>query len=830
MQTLELSGDWTLTQVDDQSSCPAQVPGCVHLDLKRSERIPDPYYGDNEDHLQWIGEKDWSYRRDFSVEASLLENDRILLQCEGLDTFARIRINGDEIGRTDNMFRTWEFEVKNLLRVGENSIEVLFESTIPYITQCQENHFLWHTGIGHHRINGSNWVRKEQCNYGWDWGPMLVTAGIWRPIRLLGISAGRLSDLHVRQTHLDKGAVRLDLIAEAEFVNPAADSRVDLTLSFEGEPLQTLELALTEEGRVEGSLTIEQPNLWWPNGMGGQALYDVDAALVVAGKEVDCTSRRIGLRTLELVRERDSWGESFKFRCNGRDFFAKGANWIPADTFDAAVTDEILRDLLQCAADGYMNMIRVWGGGLYERDEFYQLCDELGLCVWQDFMFACSAYPAHEDAFLDNVVIEAEQNVRRIRHHACLALWCGNNELEQISGIIGDKPGEMKWHDYAELFDKRLAEVVARLDPGRAYWPSSEHSPIGNRVGDGASTDPRWGDAHLWKVWHGREPFEWYRTSFHRFCSEFGFQSFPHPVTVESYTSPEERNITSYVMERHQRSPIGNSVIIDYMLSWFRLPVGWDNTVWLSQILQGLAIKYAVEHWRRNMPRCMGALYWQLNDCWPVASWASLDYERRWKALHYDARRFFAPMMVSGVEHPETNTVDVWVTSDAVEARSVRIVADLYTVDGEKLRTVEETIQTPVNGSAIAFTLDASEEIAGQTARDLLVKLRLFAEDKVVSENLVTFARPKHLELRRPELSIEVETDATGEPVVYVSTDKPALWVWLEVEGNPDVRWTDNFFHVLPGERKEVHPQEGFADGIEGQRITARSLYGTYSE
>lgn len=828
MKILDLTGSWTLSGPTEEQSYPATVPGCVHLDLLASEAIPDPYFRDNEDRLQWIGETDWSYRRSFEVGPEFHAADRLLLRCEGLDTFARIRLNGREVARTDNMFRTWEFEVKPLLRQGENSLEVLFESPIPYMKECQERRFLGHTGIGHHRLSGNNWVRKEQCNFGWDWGPILVTAGIWRPISLVALEAGRLGGLHIRQEHAPDGSVTLTFDVSTDGV-AGSGAEVRLRLSFEGETVRELSLPASDTGASTGA-TLAEPRRWWPNGLGEQSLYDVEATLLVAGREIDHLSKRIGIRRIELVRERDEWGQSFRFRANGRDFFAKGANWIPADTFDGAVTDEVLRDLLQSAADAHMNVVRVWGGGVYERDTFYDLCDELGLCVWQDFMFACSAYPAHDDSFLENVVFEAEENVKRLRHHASIVLWCGNNEIEQIDGLVGEGPGAMEWKDYSELFDHRLADVVSRLDPARPYWPSSEHSPVGNRAVAGSSSDPRWGDAHLWMVWHGREPFEWYRTSFHRFCSEFGFQSFPHPATVESYTEPQDRNITSYVMERHQRSPIGNSAIIDYLLSWFRLPVGWEHTVWLSQILQGLAIKYAVEHWRRHMPRCMGAVYWQLNDCWPVASWSSLDYRRRWKALHYEARRFFAPLMISGVEHPESGMVDVWVTSDVLSALDVTVRADIRTVAGEKLRVVEEQVRTASNASDIVLQLDLSDELAAHTERGLLVKLGLFRDGACISENLVTFARPKHLELQAPGIRIEHESDPEGNPMVILSSERPALWAWLEARDNPDMRWDDNFVHILPGERKVIRPQEGFEQACEPANLRVRSLFDTHFE
>ncbi|MBZ0293830.1 MAG: hypothetical protein K8L99_14790, partial [Anaerolineae bacterium] len=432
-----------------------------------------------------------------------------------------------------------------------------------------------------------------------------------------------------------------------------------------------------------------------------------------------------------------------------------------------------------------------------EDDTFYDLCDEYGVAIWQDFMFACGTYPAFDAEFMANVEAEARDNVRRMRHHACMALWCGNNELEQ--GMPSQEWKEsLSWEQYGKLFDVLLPGVVKQLDPQRDYWPCSPHSPLGDRED---WMNQGWGDTHLWAVWHGKQPFEWYRTRQDRFCSEFGFQSFPEPAVISDFAPPEDWNITSYVMEYHQRSDIGNSTIIHYMLDWFRLPTSFEATVWLSQILQGMAMKYAVEHWRRHMPRTMGTLYWQLNDCWPAPSWASVDYKGNWKALHYMAKRFYAPLLVSGVEDPATGSVAVYVNSDRQKALSGIVRWTLTTAGGATIETGEQTITTPVNGSAKVATLDCNAALGKYGARDLLVWLSLTVEGEAPSENLVLFARPKHLQLVNPELKVEISGAGEGQYAVTVTAQNPALFVWLEL---PGARFSDNFFDLRPSQSKQV--------------------------
>lgn len=825
--TLLLDGNWTLTG-PKKIEVPASVPGCVHADLRKADVIPDPYYRDNEKLVQWVGEENWTYSRSFEVGEEILGRDSVKLVCRGLDTFAAITLNGKKLGETDNMFREWEFDVKSLLVAGENTISIALTSPMPYGREKQKEHFLWQTGIGHHRLEGGQWVRKEQSNYGWDWGPMIVTMGIWRSIGIQAFDTANLEELQISQTFA-KGYKSVDLGIEAA-VNTIRKAKLKafVTVSKDGEVVASGEGSVVR-GKAKATLTIANPELWWPNGLGEQPLYIVAVSLFDdEGELIDQLSKRIGIRELKLVREKDEWGESFCFSANGNRFFSKGANWIPSDQFDVWGTDEWNRELLNSAKEANMNMIRVWGGGKYERDDFYDTCDELGICIWQDFMFACAAYPGFDDAFIDNVKVEVEQQVKRIRHHACLALWCGNNEMEHIKPILGDEPGQMPWGEYMNLFDKVIGKIVAKSDPQRDYWPSSEHSPVGDRKN---SANPDCGDAHLWKVWHGREPFEWYRTAYHRFCSEFGFQSFPEPSTIRTYTKKEERNVTSYVMEEHQRSPIGNSAIIDYMLSWFRLPVGFENTIWLTQILQGLAIKYAVEHWRMNKPRCMGALYWQLNDCWQVASWSSLDYFGKWKGLHYAARNFFAPLLVCGVEDPDTDSVAIHVVSDQLENAKAELTWKVVDVDGHEIMTGKKPLIAKANVAAVVKTLKLKSIVAEYGHRGLMVKLALKVGKKVVSENLVTFARPKHLTLQNPGLSVKVKAATKKSFDVTVSAKKPALWTWLELDGI-DAKYSDNFVHLMGGESNTIRvtPKDKASLKAVKEALRVRSVFDTYQE
>ena len=819
MQVVKLCGDWQVAQVGRgkrtlTQAIPAVVPGCIHMDLLAASAIDDPYYRDNERGMAWIGWSDWQYSRSFDVPAELLQRDCVLLRCEGLDTLAEVRINGRLVATTDNMFRTWEFDARPSLRPGRNEIAIRFASVLGELCRRDASLVkLMEQNRRDYKIPGGEMVRKSPCNFGWDWGPKLVTCGIWRAISLVGFDTARIVGVQVLQHHRDE-RVSLTVQAAAEMAdggamaayghaeggetsatgNPVARGgtrsrlRAEVSISLAGKTVAG-GVATLRSGKASVELEVPRPKLWWPAGMGEQPMYDVSVRLLDAsGGELDAQTRRVGLRTIELIRSKDEHGESFYFRANGKAVFAKGANWIPADTFAPAVTAEHCRRLLSAAAAGNMNMIRIWGGGYYEDDAFYDCCDELGLLVWQDFMFANARYPLAEPAFRANVAAELTDNIRRLRHHPCLALWCGNNEIE----LVARRWDPSYWPEHWKFFKGLLAMVVHREDPQRPYWPGSPHG--------GEYNDPNQGDAHTWDVWHGRQPFEWYRGAMHRFCSEFGFQSFPEPRTVEGYTLPGDRNITSPIMELHQKNNAGNGLIMHYMLSWFRVPRDFDSMLWASQILQALAIESAVEHWRRNTPRCMGALYWQLNDCWPVASWSSIDYHGRWKALHYAARRFFAPLLLSAVEDAETHSVELHLSSDAGSRRSGTIRWTVVTLDGRQVQSGSRRVAIaaadgPQSTRVCQVNLAGAVKEVGE--ENIMLFAELTAGGQVASRTTAALVKPKQMDLGRPRIAVDVAPAGDGFEVTLTS-DRPALWVWLEVAGS-DAKLSDNFFHLEPG-------------------------------
>ena len=820
MINIALDGKWTLRQEGSGGKIPALVPGCVHTDLLAAGRIPDPYVRDNEKRLQWIGKTGWTYSREFTIPAHVLDHDRVLLVCEMLDTLAMVTVNGRVAGKADNMFRTWEFDVKKLLRPGKNTISVKFDSPFPYIEKKQgKRRMLTGEWI---RLDGSPWIRKEPCNFGWDWGPQLVTCGIQRPIWLVAFSQARIMDVHVTQNHLSRKLVALDVEIGAE-ITGSGEIVASVGLWMKGTP-RAGGVTRLKNGKGRIRILVRDPELWWPAGMGGQPLYDLRVDLIGSKGRLDGDRKRIGLRTLKLEEKKDKWGRSFRFLANGVPFFAKGADWIPADTFQSRVTAADFRRLLADARDANMNMIRVWGGGVYENDVFYDIADELGLCVWQDFMFACNPYPAFDAGFMANVRTEAEDNIRRIRHHACLALWCGNNEMEWF--CVSDKwtDNRMSRKDYQKLFDRLLPDAVRSLDPGRDYIPSSPYSPDERRNPD----NPGNGDAHLWGVWHGRQPYEWYRKCLHRFVSEFGFQSFPEPRTVEGITAPGDRNVTSPVMEHHQRSGIGNTLIMQYMLDWFRVPKDFESTLWLSQILQALAIKYGVEHWRRNMPRVMGTIYWQLNDCWPVASWASIDWHGRWKALHWAAKRFFAPVLVSGVEDAKKGMVTVHVTNDRLEAVTGVLRWTATDAAGKRLDGGSKRVRAGANADTVVERIVLKKIMDRKGPADLLVWLELVVADKRVSDNLVYFSRPKQMNLEDPGIKTAASAARDGTFLVKLSARKAALWTWLDL--GCDARYSDNFIHLRPGAKVtvEVKPLKTMPLGRFRRLLRVHSLVETF--
>jgi beta-mannosidase len=831
---LDLGGRWHVTREGTADVIQATVPGCIHTDLLAAKRIPDPFYRDNERAVQWIGEADWTYRRSFDVQEGLLKHEHVLLRCEGLDTLAVIRVNGHEVAKTDNMFRTYEFDVKKMLKEGANEIEVRFASVLPVIRAKEKERKLptWN-------YPGSSYVRKEPCNFGWDWGPTLITCGIWRPISLVAYNWGRITDVAIMQDHSQKGKVKLTVDVDVQTAVPLMPWTLEVSLKY-GKDVLTRDFIELKNGHGTKEFIIDNPRLWWPASLGAQPLYSVEIhSWEIEQQEwltLDCVTKRIGLRTLRAVEQ--TIDAPMHFEVNGVPFFAKGANFIPADSFAPRVTPAILRRYVDDAAACNMNCLRLWGGGYYEDDALLDACDERGICLWVDMKFACTTYPAFDPAFMTSVRQEAEDNIRRLRHHPTIALWCGNNEIMFFRGGNDWTADKMSAADYYKLFRDTLGGAVHRLAPQTDYVTGS----------------PDCGDVHFWEVWHGGKPFEAYR-NVHGFMSEFGFQAFADPKTVATFTDASDRvSVYSRGMKHHERSnrgyldvkedgTIGTDKIMLGVRKYFREPKDFESTLWLSQITQAYGIKCGAEGWRREMPRSMGCVFWQYNDCWPCTSWSSVDYFGRWKALHYLAKRFYAPVLVSGIADAKKGTVDVYVTSDRMDATEAKLKVDITTVSGESkpfgmddvtratfTDLAAKQLAVPARSSRKVCTITTGDLLKTRTPSDLLVWLKLEIGGKAVSDNLVTFANPRELELLDAKIKAEVSPFVGDDFRVVLSAAHPALYTWLSFD-DFDARCSDNFVHIRLGEPVEiiVHPNAPMTREEFIKSLRVRSLYDTYA-
>ncbi len=817
MKSQTLAGKWEFRQAGTAEWLPAAVPGCVHTDLLGLGRIPDPFVGDNEKKVMWVAEQDWEYSYMFIPSTDVLAEEKVFLVADGLDTLAKISLNGKVLGETNNQFRRWKWEVKDLLMEGENKLEIFFSGPSSYVAAEQKRRRM--KGVSQ-AIDGGPHLRKAPCQFGWDWGPMLPSIGIWHDIRLEGRSIARLRDVHIQQKH-ENGAVTVQAGVTMEGWKAGKLTAKLKVVSPDGEIIK--EVTEISGDKVTLEARIENPLLWWTNGLGEQNLYDVTVILKDENEILDKIAYKVGLRTIKLLQEDDAFGKSFQFVVNGVPIFAKGSNWIPADSFLTRFTDERLEKLIADAAASHQNMLRVWGGGLYEEERFYDLCDRYGILVWQDFIFSCSIYPLDDPDFYENVQIEAEENIERLRHRASLALWCGNNEMEvgwenwgwqkhpnedQLPGLVEHFPvlgflldaiderdllpdWEVLKDAYDKFFHHTLPEWVAKLDPDTAYWPSS---PSSNKPFEDANGQAQ-GDAHYWDVWHGRKPFTAYRGSFPRFMSEFGFQAFPTMDTVEFYTEPKDRNLTSYIMEHHQRGNHGNGLIIAQMTETFRMPNDFTAWIYLSLILQAEGIRYGVEHWRRNMHRVAGTLYWQLNDCWPVASWASIDYFGRWKALHYLARRFYAPVLLSIEDKPPV--MDIHISSDLAESIEISVRWTLETISGEMVDSGYLVVDGKPLADTPIYSFDFSDQVTDENERDLVFVCELYSGTDHISTSVGTFVPNKHISFVDPDLKVKINQE--GDEFIFTITAKSmARFVELKLTG-ADVVFSDNYFDVPAG-------------------------------
>ncbi len=789
MQKYILNGTWQMA-VANGKFMNGNVPGSVYSILLENGSMEDPYYRDNELKALKIMENDFTFKRDFEVSAVLKSYSQVLLHCDGLDTLCDVYVNGNLVGKAFNMHRTWEFDITEAIHEGTNQIEIKIASPIKYI---QEKDKEYHVGGSCNSMRGFPHLRKAHCMFGWDWGPRLPDAGIWREICLIGIDSSRISDVHIVQKH-ENGQVSVKTT-----VAQTRDAEVRITIIT---PDNTKLTAENDE-----LVNILNPQLWWPNGYGAHPLYTVLVELVENGSVVDSVSKRIGLRTMTVAREKDQWGESFAHCVNGVKIFAMGADYIPEDNLLSRVTPQKTHKLLEQCVKANFNAIRVWGGGYYPEDFFYDTCDELGLVVWQDFMFACANYPLDFD-FEDNIISEIEDNVRRLRHHSSLGLWCGNNEMEMFASQYEYDGTEVTKAHYIRMYEHIIPHILVRIDPDTFYWPASPSSG-GSFV---EPNDPNRGDVHYWEVWHGNVPFSEYRKFFFRYASEFGFQSFPCIKTVESFTVPEDRNIFSRIMEMHQRNEGANGKIMNYLSRTYLYPNNFEILLYASQLLQAEAIKYGVEHWRRNRGRCMGTVYWQLNDIWPVASWASVDYYGRWKALHYYAKRFFAPVMISCHETGETTDREsVVMEPSKIETTAKLCVANesMQDIKGIVVWSLRDTHSTILQSGEIELTVPALTSIwlnaLDFNSTDFLNHHFTYAfavDGKTVSKDTVLFTAPKHYRFADPELAYMINGNK-----ITVSAKNYAKCVEI-LSDDCDMVLSDNYFDMESGS-VSVEIQEG---------------------
>lgn len=804
--------EWQFKQEHDTRWRQATVPGTIHTDLMEHQLITDPFYGEEEKRVQWIDKVNWFYQTTVDIEQDIYEKERIEIIFYGLDTYAEVLLNGQALLKTDNMFRTYTLDVKKHLRQGENTLLIKFESPINHdmmkpltsgINYPADNDDSYLGGTGHHKL--SVFARKAPYHYGWDWGPRFVTSGIWKPVELVAYSEVALKDVYIHQNHVSKEAARLSLKMEVE----STDTQEVTILMCYGDQQIVLPKSLNNGlNQVDIPFEVINPRLWWSRGLGEPYRYNVTVKVIQGERLLKEMTFKHGIRKIELVREADVQGQTFYLKLNDTPVFCKGANHIPNDSFITRVTKERYEYEIESAVSANMNMLRVWGGGIYEQDIFYELCDEKGLLVWQDFMFACSMYPG-DDAFLENVRQEAIDQVKRLRKYASVVLWCGNNEIDVAWAEFVETAGwgwkqkytdtvrKQLWADYQALFHDVLAEITKELVPNEPYWPSS---PLADLTGDdvqhalGVKTA---GDVHYWDVWHGKQPFDAYNNNVGRFMSEYGFQSFPSLETVNTFAEPSDYDIESDVMRHHQKNGAGNQLIKSYMDNYLPEPKDFESFLYMSQVLQAEGIKHAVEAHRRHKPYCMGTLYWQLNDCWPVASWSSIDYFGRWKALHYQVKESFKDVVISIEE--KDHVLHLYAISDVLETYKADMVLTLLNLDGQLITQQTHQVTIESSESKCVQSIDIAALLNGAIKNDVILKVALVVDKKVLDTKNHFFVPTKELTLQSATLSVRRDED---KQCFDISTTAFAKSIELKTED--EGYFSKNYFDLLPGETVTV--------------------------
>ena len=824
-QIYVLDKGWEFSQAGSNEWMSARVPGTVHQDLLDHGRLPDPFYGMNEQKVQWVEKEDWLYRTVFTVTADQLKSDAAWLTFEGLDTYADVYLNGSLLLKADNMFVGHKLAVKDVLREGENRLMIRFRSPVEETApQWDTDGFNYPADNDHSEKRMSVYTRKAPYSYGWDWGIRLATSGIWRPVKLTFCNGASIDDFFVRQQEVTEQVAKVDNQLEINNVTSTPkEAQVKVVYAY-GEQADTLtRTVVLQPGKNSLSMPawIEKPHLWMPNGWGDPALYTFTATVSVDGKEVASREEAIGLRSIRVVMEDDKDGKSFYFEVNGKPMFAKGSNYIPGDALLPNMTGERYARLFEDIRAANMNMVRVWGGGIYEDDRFYEEADRNGILVWQDFIFACTTYP-HDPTFLKRVSEEAVYNMRRLRNHASLAMWCGNNEIYEGMRYWGwkDKYSPVVWKEMTEgydvLFRQLLPELVEANDPGRFYMHGSPYE-----ANWGRPESWKIADSHNWGTWYGQKPFESLDTEIPRFMSEYGFQAFPEMKTIRMFASPEDYELESPVMNAHQKASIGNFLIKKTMALYYKVPEKFEDLIYAGLILQGQGMRHGIEAHRRHRPYCMGSLPWQLNDSWPVVSWSSIDYYGNWKAMHYQIRRAFAPVLVDAIK--EGNNLSYYIMSDRLTDEELTLNLELMDFNGKVYRKQKVDGLLPANTSKLFYQEPVEQALAGRdsatTFMHMVVKSK---KGEVLSDEIYYFAHPKDQLLPKTPLHWQVK-QKKGYCEVTVKADKLARDIFIEVPVQ-GVRFSDNFFDLLPGQKKKVIITSPDGKSLDHLQVTVHQL------
>jgi beta-mannosidase len=776
-----------------------QIPSSVYSVLLNNNLMGDPFYRDNEYAIRDLCNEDCEFYTKITVTEDEMNKDKIILKFNGVDTIADLYINDKFIGAMNNMHRSFEFNIKRNIKVGLNEIRLNIKSPNKYIEEMNERYELWGVDT---TMEGYPHIRKAHCMYGWDWGPQLPDMGIWRDVELLIYDTARIEDVYIRQIHRD-GQVVLNITTELDVINYISslvtnDNTHDIKIDQYKNLTVDIVIETPDSKVISNSynvnntntmkeIKIENPMLWWPNGYGKQNLYSIKVSLKHESDVIDSKELKVGLRTLKLSNRKDKWGKEFCFVINGEKIFSMGANYIPEDNILARTSREKTKSLIEDCISANFNTIRVWGGGIYPNDYFFELCDQYGLIVWQDFMFACSTYALTKD-FEDNITKEFINVIKRIRNHPSLGLLCGNNEIESAILYWGLPNNERTKIDYITLFERILPDVCKEYIPDVCYWPSSPSS--GGGYNEPSSYDK--GDTHYWDVWHGNKPFEDYRNFYFRFCSEFGFEAFPSIKTLETCCEKEDLNPFSYVMESHQKCKGGNTKLLTYMADNYLYPKDMEGIIYISQLLQGDAIKYGVEHWRRFRGRCMGAIFWQLNDCWPGPSWASRDYYGRWKAMHYMARRFFAPVLLSA--HKDEYSIVLNVSNETFNEFNGVVKYKIISNSSDVIFEGETEAVVGRLSSKDTITLDVQKYIDGLERERVFIFTLEDRDGNIISEESLLFTKPKHFKFLNPNIKTVVSKEK-DKFVLEITVDNYAKGVCIDFEGF-DCILSDNYFDM----------------------------------